>query len=157
MGWSDQLRGRETKHADADMELILPGRWRASRESDHLSFVKEAEQLTVAAFHAKDPLDMPTLLVAVLELVRARQDAMRELSGTELRLSEIQTEYVAGGMNVSYTATDPSHAVQVYSVTIGRPTRVVTFTYNNSSSPLSPEPVFVARGQALQAGLRVHP
>ena len=156
MGWLDQLLGKETRYADADMEVVLPGRWRFNRESDHLSFAKENEQVTVAAYHSKAPLDMPTLLSAVLDLVRVRQAAIRQLSGPSARLSEIDTEYLAGGMNVGYTATASEEPIQIYSLTLGRPTRVVSFTYNRHTL-LAPEPEFLARSAALRAGLHVRP
>lgn len=117
MAWLSRLLARDTPYADPNLELVLPGVWRSEHEPTHLSCAQEQEsqQVTIAAYKAKRASDMPTLLVAVLDIVH---------------FTELETEYLDGGVNIAFTATDAGQPAQVRFVVMGRPARVVSFTYN---------------------------
>jgi hypothetical protein len=153
---SNWFGGRDTRYSDEDLALTLPGKWTEAHERTHLAFerAEERDQLTLVANRAKHPLDTPTLFLAVLDLVRLRQEAFRSLSGAHITFSDLETQQADGKVDVTFMVADPSQPLQARVTVLGRPGRVVSITYSRYLAAEPPSD-FMARSNAIVSRLTV--
>jgi hypothetical protein len=139
-----------------DFEIRLPKDWKPSHEPTHYGFVREqeGEQVTISAQRARARLDKPTLFVAALEVVAARQNAFRSLSGGKAAFSEPESTDVLDGMDVTFGITDTSAAVQGRVWVLARPHRIVTLTFLRYEPLVAPD-VFLAKGAEIRGALEL--
>lgn len=138
-------------------QLVLPdGPWREDHEPTHYDYGSEerGEQLTIVVAHTQHPLDNPALLLAVLELVAARQRVLLTVSGGAARFEELRSDTVPGRVDVAFDGVDPKAEVQFRFLAQGRPDRVVTATYHKYS-PLLSRDAFDPRAALVLAGVKV--
>lgn len=157
MSWLKRLvGGGPTELVTEDFALHLPEAWRPDHEDDHFGFVRQAanEQITLSVLLTREPLDKPTLLVAALDLVRARQEALRAVSQGRVTVGDVTTVDRGAGMDVTFMAADTTHGLQASVTVFARPRRLVTMSYNKYA-PLLPEADFTARADGIRSSLTV--
>jgi hypothetical protein len=147
-------RGGGARCTTDAFEIRLPEGWKAAHEPTHYGFVREAdgEQITVSAERARAQLDKPTLLVAALEVVAARQNAFRRLSGGVVSFSDPESTNVDDGMDVTFSVVDTSSGVQARVWVLARPHSIVTLTFLRYQPLLEPG-MFLARCAEIRATL----
>src|SRR4051794_14416026 len=110
MGWRDYFFGSRPQPVCVtdDFTVALDSSWTARHQDTHYGFERDegAEQVTVSAQRAQRNLDQPTLLVAALDLVRIRQQALQTISQGTITCSALETHDADGGMDLSFVAAD---------------------------------------------------
>jgi hypothetical protein len=148
--------GSGTTCSADEFQIRLPEGWKAAHEPTHYNFVREldGEQVTVSAQRARTRLDKPTLFVAALELVAARQASFRNLSGGAASFSEPESTDADDGMDVAFVVTDAAAPVQARVWVLARPQYIVSLTFLRYEPLLAPE-IFLAKCAAIRAALRL--
>jgi hypothetical protein len=94
----------------------------------------------------------PLLLVAALEVVAARQNVFRRLSGGVASFSDPVSTDVDDGMDVTFGVVDTSSGVQARVWVLARPHSIVTLTFLRYQPLLEPG-MFLTRCAEIRATL----
>jgi hypothetical protein len=158
MGWRDLIFGSRPRPACVtdDFVVALDSSWVARQEDTHHGFARagDAEQVTVSAQRTPRKLDQPSLLVAALDLVRIRQQALQTISEGTITCSALETRNTGGGMDVSFVAADSGGQIQCRIWVLARPSRIVTLSYNRYP-PLLSAAAFQQQADEIRAAVTV--
>lgn len=158
MGWRDLIFGSRPRPACVtdDFVVALDSGWIPRHEDTHYGFARggDAEQVTVSAQRAERMLDQPTLLVAALDLVRIRQQALHTISQGTISCSALEKRDADGGMDLSFVAADSGGQIQSRIWILARPSRIVTLSYNRYPPLLSPA-AFQQQADEIRAAVKV--